>query len=572
MSPRALQNSDIIHEIIKQYADLELGCTTGGQRRQVASLCRVCKTFYDPAVAVLWTRLPSLRPLLSLLPEFDGAYRAYVESKSTEPFECVSSTPLTFGGNGSLTRRGDAQNLLESVNSEAWTRFREHAALVRHLIYDHSRPMRQIVSIDGWSHLGRLLAGTPLLPSLRELVWGPIRTCEDLGLLASLSLSYLSLHGTWSTEQGSDDVIVVALQDVLTKTPALTSLRLTDFGSDLLALLPPDQLSRLEDVHIGVHDLERLARKPWQSPDYGFPNADSLRVLSTLPALKNLQIDFKSQRPGLDFEGFRTLRKLRVTDYGGDVLALLATLSSPDLCELTVVFSSATFNPTFTWVDVYPLCWTIAQRSPRLESITLLFMSLRNVARSPEATLDALRPLLDLRCLKMLRFWSMKEAVEFSDSVLGAFAEAWPALVSLSLCCHTDRMMSLVDPPGEPEPDSQAVTLRALEKFAKHCKSLETLRLPHLYVSPTDVVDPSAPLGLRLHALGICKANVADVGACALAIGFLFPHIQTQASMDQTLCVNSFAASLSGWRDVLLAVESMRGEEAMAGAGKPSVA
>lgn len=114
--------------------------------------------------------------------------------------------------------------------------------------------MRQIVSIDGWSHLGRLLAGHPLLPSLRELVWGPIRTCEDLGLLASPSLTYLSLHGTWSTEQGSDNVIVVALQDVLTKTPALTSLRLTDFGSDLLAFLPPDQLSRLEDVHIGVQD------------------------------------------------------------------------------------------------------------------------------------------------------------------------------------------------------------------------------------------------------------------------------------------------------------------------------
>lgn len=165
----------------------------------------------------------------------------------------------------------------------------------------------------------------------------------------------------------------------------------------------------------------------------------------------------------------------------------------------------------------------------------------------------------------------MKDAVAFSDSVLATFAEAWPALVSLNLCCHTDRMTAWLDPPGEPEPDSQAVTLRALEKFARHCKSLETLRLPHLYVSPTDVVDPSAPLGQRLRALGICKASVADVGACALAIGSLFPHIQTQASMDETLCINSFTASLSGWSDVLLAVESIRAEEAAACAGKASM-
>lgn len=91
MSSRALQKTDILHEIIEKYADLEGGCTTDEQRQQLASLCRVCKTFYDLAVKVLWARLPSLRPLLSLLPEFDYAYRLYIFSGSTQPFQCVSA-------------------------------------------------------------------------------------------------------------------------------------------------------------------------------------------------------------------------------------------------------------------------------------------------------------------------------------------------------------------------------------------------------------------------------------------------------------------------------------------------
>ncbi|EIW54378.1 uncharacterized protein TRAVEDRAFT_23469 [Trametes versicolor FP-101664 SS1] len=552
MSSRALQKTDILHEIIEKYADLEGGCTTDEQRQQLASLCRVCKTFYDLAVKVLWARLPSLRPLLSLLPEFDYAYRLYIFSGSTQPFQCTLS---------------------KSVSPEDWTRFRQHAALVRNLANDVRSllPCNYLLSGDGWSHLGRLLAGAPLLPSLRDLVWEPMRTYEDFTLLVSPSLRNLSLRCTWSAQSGSETTPVDPLREALNKTHVLTSLRITDFDSNLLALFTSEELIGLEDVQIRVQALDRLARTPMQAPAYGYPNAASLRVLSTLPALKRLQIDFRSPGAGFDFQGFRALRNLRMTDCGGDVLALLGTFRSPELRQLVLIFSSGPFTPAFSWREMHSLCSTIARHSPRLEHLTLMFMTIRHVERASEATLAAVRPLLDLHDLKEVRLWSGKEAIGFSDAVLTAFAEAWPVLLSLSLCCHTDRTFTLFDPPSEGDPDPHAVTLRALAAFAQHCKSLDNLRLPLLYVPAGDIADPPATLGHPLRSLGICRARIADARACAVVVGRMFPGLEVGPSRDDTtFCINSFAPGTSEWLDVLPALESIRGEEEAAVAGQAS--
>lgn len=69
----------------------------------------------------------------------------------------------------------------------------------------------------------------------------------------------------------------------------------------------------------------------------------------------------------------------------------------------------------------------------------------------------------------------------------------------------------------------------------------------------------------------ICQAIVANIRACALIIFRLFPDIQTQASSEEKMCVNAFAVGPLGWKDVLLAVENIRGEEVAAVAGQASV-
>ena len=79
-TPEALKNEDILG-LIFQHFDLEPGSQTVAQsRKDLFSAAKTCKAFVEPALDLLWSILPSLLPLLLLLPSAEIDNDHYVSS------------------------------------------------------------------------------------------------------------------------------------------------------------------------------------------------------------------------------------------------------------------------------------------------------------------------------------------------------------------------------------------------------------------------------------------------------------------------------------------------------------
>ena len=79
-TPEALKNEDILG-LIFQYFDLEPGSQTVAQsRKDLFSAAKTCKAFVEPALDSLWSIVPSLLPLLLLLPSAEIDNDHYVSS------------------------------------------------------------------------------------------------------------------------------------------------------------------------------------------------------------------------------------------------------------------------------------------------------------------------------------------------------------------------------------------------------------------------------------------------------------------------------------------------------------
>lgn len=429
-----------------------------------------------------------------------------------------------------------------------------------------------MLSEQSWLHLARLSHGAPLLPSLQILhFWDLSERCEDLRLLVSPSLSELSLQCTWNTNPGSEHVFPRALQDILTKTPTITYLELQDFDGHLLTMVTSESLHRMKELVVGVQRSHRLDvfRKV---PNYGFPDVNSLRVMSTLPALQRLTVDLNFGSAPV-FHGFRSLTALKFVDFNHNAADFLTMCSSPYLRKLDLNFWRGELS-----AGLQTTCSAIARRVPELRSLTFNFEAgLDDTDWTPEHTLEAFSPLFGLRHLSHVRIFAMKGTFQLSDYVLATFAEAWPALVRLDICCHPFSLDDFEIPglppavglgfpalaapvPPPPVPELQLVTLRALAAFAQHCPGLRTLRLPHLYAAaPGDDLPSARRPNHPLRELSICRGSVADdahIKDLARAVESMFPHIDVRGSLKKSSCFQTPRSnSTSGWRGVLLAVE-----------------
>ena len=82
-TPEALKNQDILSLIFQQF-DLQPGSQTVAQtRKDLFSAAKTCKAFVEPALDLLWRVLPSLLPLLMLLPSAEVKNGCYVSSVSS---------------------------------------------------------------------------------------------------------------------------------------------------------------------------------------------------------------------------------------------------------------------------------------------------------------------------------------------------------------------------------------------------------------------------------------------------------------------------------------------------------
>src|ERR1700678_2444403 len=88
----ALMNTEVLHLIFEHFdLQLQIGSHSVAQttrnlaqiRKDLLSAAKTCKAFVEPALNSLWRVLPSLLPLLLLLPsaEVEGGY--YVSARSS---------------------------------------------------------------------------------------------------------------------------------------------------------------------------------------------------------------------------------------------------------------------------------------------------------------------------------------------------------------------------------------------------------------------------------------------------------------------------------------------------------
>ena len=76
-------NEDILHLIFENF-DLHPGSPTAARtRKDLLSAAKACKAFAEPALNSLWRVLPSLLPLLLLLPSAEVVNNEYVSYNSS---------------------------------------------------------------------------------------------------------------------------------------------------------------------------------------------------------------------------------------------------------------------------------------------------------------------------------------------------------------------------------------------------------------------------------------------------------------------------------------------------------
>jgi hypothetical protein len=74
-------NEDILHLVFEHF-DLQPGSPTIAQtRKDLFSAAKTCKAFVEPALNSLWRVLPSLLPLLLLLPSAEVRINHYVSPR-----------------------------------------------------------------------------------------------------------------------------------------------------------------------------------------------------------------------------------------------------------------------------------------------------------------------------------------------------------------------------------------------------------------------------------------------------------------------------------------------------------
>ncbi|EIW54366.1 uncharacterized protein TRAVEDRAFT_52073 [Trametes versicolor FP-101664 SS1] len=540
----ALQITDILEEIVEHLAPGK-ECTSGDQQQDVSALTRVSKAFHIPATNALWARLPSLHPLLLLLPEYDRLYQAHCKDK---PFNRLTSVRLS-----------------EPISPEIWARFRDRAVLVRRLAAGYDTLSISRLARQTLARLSSLDGGAgPLLPSLQAIIsWRSMETCEDLVPLASPLLRVLSLRhvGTEDDDRADGDYAEddesgsigeakidldeaqhdnvdqwpLTIQNMFANAPGLTKLDLNDSNGELFARVAPEAFYQLRTLRFFVNQASDMA------PDELYPTAEALRALSTLPVLQHLRMELDVDRYDLEFVGFPSLAELAIVDCGrGDTAWFLTRCSSPHLHTLTINLTNLYFH-LFRWEHLLPLCSAIAGSAPQLCDLSLSFRHFHSSPElSPDMLLTAARPLLALRDLTDLSLWFDHGEIILSDAVLESFAEAWPALVSLRICF---RMLRQSVRPGAPPIECPiTVTLRCFRAFARHCPHLKSLHIPHLYVTVDDCADDTDGDGSehapdhRLLELAVCRAyiDIMESGArwCAWALNRIFPHLDVNGSRD----------------------------------------
>ena len=350
--PKALLNENIL-QLIFEHFDLQPGSPTTAQtRKNLLPAAKACKAFSQPALSSLWRILPSLLPLLLLLPSAEISDNQY-----------VSPRPLLY-----LSRRlTDYKKFVDRLPlSSNWGRFDIHAPRVRTL---YMEPLHVVISPHVYLRIRSLRHhDTPLLPGLKE-IFIPNQSRLDFSsalLLASgSSLSLVQLNNSATLDR---QFYIPFLFLLSINSPNLTRLTLSGIGDTSLELIPCFKRLRslelrLPCTYIGsqvLQDLGKLDNLLQMTLDTGSP---SLQTSTTRPLTKQSDLTPPSTNPT-----FIKLRKLHI----------LGTLSSMShvLDKMNVLTNLTTFIiheiDRGSGHDTWDRCFAIVSTFPAIEDIEII--------------------------------------------------------------------------------------------------------------------------------------------------------------------------------------------------------
>ncbi|TFK95013.1 hypothetical protein K466DRAFT_593109 [Polyporus arcularius HHB13444] len=494
-SHRLLETYDILWRIFSSQHTRGAQSPYTLSRTDLARLVRVCRSFHDPAVRVLWSSLDGFEPLWQLL------------APPTLPWFQYNEEHLQRIVNARLWD-----------NSECWDRFVKYSQYVltlrvsmSHTIHEHGYwATASIWNKRLLQHLLEHNRGEPILPSLRSLSWSWV-TIQDAYLPSILcpSLSELVIiyHISHRTEQTSFVNVIRDLQGA--SSPRLATFILQ--GSN-------DAGHRLVDELVLLQNLRKI------SLPYNLL-LEEVHALLTMPNLTSLTAKVTVEDVSEASVTARSLHSLAFHGSSPDLTRLFATLTLPYLESLELsIFDTTPCGPKL------PLC--TATIAAALESKTLRRLHLTfNAAydsnqpppTDPSVSLSALLlpflsqtprlETLNLRFDGPLKLWA-------NDDVFDGMAQAWPSLRTLRLDFRAWHESGPVPTPA------------ILTRFARFCPRLHELVLPYLNYR----IDVDTALYKELHHHALRRLFIADdrsmgtvdpdhILPLAQMIADLFPHL-----------------------------------------------
>ncbi|KAF8802007.1 hypothetical protein BYT27DRAFT_7113611 [Phlegmacium glaucopus] len=287
-------NKDVLHLIFEHF-DFQPGSPTAAQtRKDLFSAARTCKAFVEPALNSLWRIIPSLLPLLLLLPSAEVSNNYFF-----------------------------ADDL--SINN--WERFEIHARRVRSLYMEPSRviiPPTTYLRICG-------LRDTCVLPGLTE-IYIPDNTSLDLSSIMLLVLGAPLNAVELNNKAVSDRSFFMPFLTLLaSKSPQIRHLTLRGTGN------MPSKLA------YWFTSLQRLEIR--FSGTYLYPQ--TLRRLGNLTNLHDLTLDAGAAAPPpaiaispptspSSYGNFKSLRRLHVIGIPGSITRILDDINLTSLITLVI--------------------------------------------------------------------------------------------------------------------------------------------------------------------------------------------------------------------------------------------
>ncbi|OBZ66648.1 hypothetical protein A0H81_13400 [Grifola frondosa] len=444
----------------------------------LATCARVCKSFSEPALDVLWHSLPDCIPLLSILSAFQKIPVA----------EAPSGGEFRFEGSGHVYM------LCGEISSFEWTRFKSYSRRVR-ILYRYPD-----IAIDSLVYQILFVQnnGQPLLPLVRELHYQP-ESHSDMTIPFLGSHSLLTVHVNLYCWPPSDiraqNALETIFRNICLAVPHLEQLIFysSRLSNSAKQKVPTGAFGNLKRLYISTIS------------DWEF-----VRSLAALGQLTYLRAELDFQNTVVSrCSGFPMLEDLSVSGSLPHITLLLANIYASNL--RTVDSTDTVIAPTVSLQDYILYFTALSTLSRSLCEISLTYYPEIVITASFQAVV---KPLLNLHSLTSITLHLFGIDVPLAVSDIEVMAKTWPQLAMFSFR-------------GNFRTPSLPVTI--LIAFAELLPGLKVLTLHQLDVTtiPSGNSIPILSHGLQKLHIECYDEEFPNPALLAQFIDSIFPHIAT---------------------------------------------